>query len=84
MILNSLGVAYLNDNQPLQAFEILERAGQNSQTVTYDQWYGAYSGNSPVGVEDNIEAFKQSIKRNFEKARVAAKETSVDRETEAE
>lgn len=69
-ILNSLGVALLNDEQYTRAAEIFDGAVTLAEQVTEEQWHAAYSGNSPDSISNDLAGFRASIKRNLERARV--------------
>jgi tetratricopeptide (TPR) repeat protein len=69
-ILNSLGVALLNDGQYARAAEIFDGAYTLAEQVTPEQWHAAYSGNSPDSIPNDLAGFRASIKRNLERARL--------------
>lgn len=68
-ILNSLGVALMNEGEFEKAEEILSRAETAAANLTEFEWQTAYSGNSPAGVDNKIDSFRASIGENLRRAR---------------
>ncbi len=66
---NMLGVARLNLGDARGATTALTSALTYASRLTPADWRAAYSGNSPTGDEEGLEAFRAGIQKNLEKAR---------------
>ena len=71
-LLNSLGVALLNEGNLAEAEKVLTDALAYASAMTPADWGRSYPGNNPSVYGDGLDAMKASIERNL--ALIAAKE----------
>lgn len=64
-LLNSVGLAYQNLNQPEQAIEYYTNALKEAETLSADDWGQAYPGNDPKFYSVGFEAMKNTIRENM-------------------
>lgn len=64
-LLNSLGVALLNQEKKREAYAILVIALKESETLTLSDWHTAYPGNDPSLGDIGLKKMQQVIRRNL-------------------
>src|SRR3989344_3285610 len=64
-LLNSLGVALLNEGKLTEAKEALTKAQTAAEAMTLADWGKSYPGNNPSVYGDGLDAMRASIKRNL-------------------
>jgi len=64
-LLNSLGVALLNDGKLAEAKKALTEALASADAMTPADWGRSYPGNNPSVYGDGLDAMRASIKRNL-------------------
>lgn len=65
-LLNMLGIALMNDGRLEEAREPLERAYEESQKLTEEDWASAYPGNDPAIRAESLAFMRETIRRNLE------------------
>ena|SRR3989344_342674 len=65
-LLNSLGVALLNEGKLAEAKEALTKAQAVAEAMTPADWGRSYPGNNPSVYGDGLDAMRASIKRNLD------------------
>ena len=76
-LLNSLGVALLNEGNPAEAEKSLTAALSVANKMTPEDWGRSYPGNNPSVYGDGLDAMKASIERNL--ALIVAANVKVDK-----
>ncbi len=76
-LLNSLGVALLNEGKLIEAKKALTEALTFADAMTPNDWGMSYPGNNPSVYDDGLTAMKTSIRRNLDL--IAAKSVGVDK-----
>ena len=67
-LLNGLGVAYINLDEPQKAQEEFDKVKKISQSMTPHEWASAYPGNDPASANWNLKKFKQDVNSNSQLA----------------